>query len=220
MTTATPLKSNLIEAVLGLDISTSIVGWYLLEKQTKNVLGSGHIPLTTKGLDNLFVKAEKTISVLLNSVSPMTYDVKQIYVEANAKMFAGGGTTADTLMTLAKMNVLVSYLAHKLYNAEVIDVNVTKARSAIGYKDNRSIRKPVKEKVREFVLTMWPNLNAPTRIATAGKNKGQPVIQTGIADEIDAFVIVYGGLLLHAGTSNTTRKVRLHNKNTNDQGNG
>lgn len=214
----TVLKNNQIEVVLGLDISTSIVGWYLLEKQTKSVVNSGHIQLTTKGLDNLFKKAEKTISELSSSIPPTSYDLKEIYVEANAKMFAGGGTTADTLMTLAKMNVLVSYLAHKLYNAEVIDVNVTRARSAIGYKDNRSVKRPVKEKVRDFVLTTWPNLNAPTRIATAGKNKGQPVIQTGIADEIDAFVIVYGGLLLHAGTSNTTRKIGLHNQNADVQG--
>jgi hypothetical protein len=57
--------------------------------------------------------------------------IEKIFVEANAKMFSTGFSSADTLLTLAKFNGLISYLSHKAFNAEVIDVNVTSARKAV-----------------------------------------------------------------------------------------
>lgn len=152
----------------------------------------GHVPLTSVKLKNIFEKADAVIDWLKVSL-PANLKVKRIFVEANAKVFAPGFSSADTLFTLAKMNALVSYLSRAHYGVEIVDVNVSKARSSIGYKDNRKIKKPVKDKVREFVLVLNPNIPFETRVVEKGKNIGATVPVAGAADEIDAWVICRGG---------------------------
>lgn len=178
---------------LGLDISTSVTGAALLEPSGE-LCFMGHVPLTSKKHTNLFDKADAVLEWLKESL-PKGVKVRRIFVEANAKGFSAGFSSADTLFTLAKMNVLVSYLCHKHFQVPVHDVNVTSARSKIGYKDNRAVKRPVKEKVREFVLTCYPHLPFETREVKVGKNKGAIVPAQGAADEIDAWVVCRGGQL-------------------------
>lgn len=178
---------------LGLDISTSITGVALLDSSGAMVF-MGHVPLTSKKFTNLFEKADAVLEWMKETL-PKNIKVRRIFVEANAKGFSAGFSSADTLFTLAKMNVLVSYLSHKHFGVKVHDVNVTSARSKIGYKDNRSLKRPVKEKVREFVLLCYPHLPFETREVKVGKNKGAIVPAQGAADEIDAWVICKGGQL-------------------------
>lgn len=178
---------------LGLDISTSITGVALLDA-SGSMLFMGHVPLTSKKYANLFQKADAVLEWVKEQF-PKNIRVRRIFVEANAKGFSAGFSSADTLFTLAKMNVLVSYLSHKHFGVPVHDVNVTSARSKIGYKDNRSIKRPVKEKVREFVLLCYPDLPFETREVKKGKKKGLRVPVAGAADEIDAWVICRGGQL-------------------------
>jgi hypothetical protein len=179
---------------LGLDISTSITGVALLDTSGDMVF-MGHVPLTSKRYTNLFEKADAALEWMKSNL-PKGVKVRRIFVEANAKGFTAGFSSADTLFTLAKMNVLVSYLSHKHFGVPVYDVNVTSARSRIGYKDNRSVKRPVKEKVREFVLLCYPHLPFETREVKVGKNKGTRVPASGAADEIDAWVICRGGQLI------------------------
>ena len=178
---------------LGLDISTSITGVALLDTSGEMVF-MGHVPLTSKKYTNLFQKADAVLEWMKETL-PKNVKVRRIFVEANAKGFSAGFSSADTLFTLAKMNVLVSYLSHKHFAVPVHDVNVTSARSKIGYKDNRSVKRPVKEKVREFVLLCYPHLPFETREVKKGKKKGTRVPVAGAADEIDAWVICRGGQL-------------------------
>jgi hypothetical protein len=164
--------------------------------KTGNMMFMNHVSLTSTKYKNIFDKADAVIEWIKQNM-PTKYKVTRIFVEANAKGYSAGFSSADTLFTLAKMNALVSYLTHKWFGASVIDVNVTSARSKIGYKNNKSIKKPVKEKVREFVLLQHPYLPFQTRTVTMGKNKGAVVPATGVEDEIDAFVICRGGQLLN-----------------------
>lgn len=194
------MQSPKIDCVIGLDISTSIIGVAVLSADGSNLLVMDHIKLSD--IKGLFAKADAAIEKLAQIVPTEHYNVKGIFVEANAKMFSAGKTTADVLFALAKINALVSYLSQKLYGAAVHDVNVVSARSAIGYKDNRAVKKPVKEKVRKFVMDKFPNLPVKTHVVTRGKNKGQTAIDEGVADEVDAFVIAYGGFK-HVKASNT-----------------
>lgn len=179
---------------LGLDISTSVTGVTLLEPSGE-LCFMGHVPLTSNKYTNLFQKADAVLEWMKQNL-PKGIKVRRIFVEANAKGFSVGFSSADTLFTLAKINVLVSYLSHKHFQAPVHDVNVTSARSKIGYKDNRSVKRPVKEKVREFVLTCYPHLPFETREVKVGKNKGSLVPAQGVADEIDSWVVCRGGQLI------------------------
>lgn len=180
---------------LGLDISSSITGVVLMDKRGHLVF-MGHVPLTSSKYTTLFDKADAVIE-WVKATLPRSVKVQRIFVEANAKGYSAGFSSADTLFTLAKMNALVSYLTHKWYGVPVIDVNVTSARSRIGYKNVKAVKKPVKEKVREFVLQTNPNLPFQTRTVTVGKNKGAVVPASGVEDEIDAWVICRGGQLIH-----------------------
>jgi len=160
------------------------------------MLFMGHVPLTSVKYKTIFDKADAVIDWIKDNVSDQ-FKVRRIFVEANAKGYSVGFSSADTLFTLAKMNALVSYLTHKWFGVPVIDVNVTSARSKIGYKNNKSVKKPVKEKVREFVLLNHPYLPFQTRTVTVGKNKGMVVPATGVEDEIDAFILCLGGQLMY-----------------------
>ena len=189
-------ENNKVQEVdLGLDISSSITGVVLMDKNGV-MLFMGHVPLTSVKYKTIFDKADAVIDWIKDNVSDQ-FKVRRIFVEANAKGYSVGFSSADTLFTLAKMNALVSYLTHKWFGVPVIDVNVTSARSKIGYKNNKSVKKPVKEKVREFVLLNHPYLPFQTRTVTVGKNKGMVVPAAGVEDEIDAFIICKGGQLLN-----------------------
>jgi hypothetical protein len=179
---------------MGLDISSSITGVVLMNA-TGNMVFMGHVPLTSTKYKNIFDKADAVLEWIQKELPDLK--VRRIFVEANAKGYSAGFSSADTLFTLAKINALVSYLTHKWFGAPVIDVNVTSARSRIGYKNNKSVKKPVKEKVREFVLANHPYLPFQTRTVAVGKNKGQVVPASGVEDEIDAWVICRGGQLLN-----------------------
>lgn len=179
---------------LGLDISTSVVGFVLLEPNG-TMVKMDHVKLNTVQFPNLFVKVDWTIERLITGCDG--YKIRKIFVEANAKMFTPGFSSADTILTLAKMNALVSYLSHKFFNVPVIDVNVTSARSKIGYKNNRLDKRTVKEKVREFVINLHPEFPIKKHIAKTGKSKGLSVMNAEVADEIDAYVIARGGQVIN-----------------------
>jgi hypothetical protein len=190
---------------IGLDISTSYIGVCFLNKKTKEKINIFHIDLTSSKFKNMWEKVDFAMQELgqkirwyqsSSNAGPPRCIFKRVFVEANAKKYSSKFSSADTLFTLAKMNGIISYECHKQFGLEIIDVNVVSARSAIGYKDKRSIKRPVKEKVREFVLATYPEITCETRTVTKGKNKGAKVPVPGAADEIDAWVIVRGGQLL------------------------
>jgi hypothetical protein len=180
--------------VLGLDISTSVVGICLIDEKEQVVVLDG-IKLTSTTLSSMWDKADRGISEIEKLVGDRK--VERIYVEANAKMFSTGFSSADTLLTLAKFNGLISYLSHKAFKAEVVDVNVTSARKAVGFKNAKVDKRPVKEKVFDFITALHPELPWKKHIAKTGKSVGQEVYNAEMKDAADAFVIVVGGHRLH-----------------------
>jgi hypothetical protein len=182
---------------LGLDISSAVTGVVLLDTVGR-LEKMDFIKLNTSKLTNIFEKADYAKEWLESNIKE--YKIRNIFVEANAKMFTKGFSSADTLFTLAKMNALISYLSHKQFNAPVVDVNVTSARSRIGYKNNLKDKRPVKEKVREFVLKNYSEIVIRHHVAKTGKYKGSVVMDAEMADCIDAFVICKGGQIILSET--------------------
>jgi len=200
---------------LGLDISTSVVGvctltgeeiWSsgeFLIKERGQLETLDAIKLTGTKLENLWQKAD--------FVSDWFFDwraknpdvvITKIFVEENAKRFAEGFTSADVILTLAKFNGIVSYLAHKTFDAEVVNINVTKARSAIGFKNKHDNaidpltgkKMTVKEKVFNHVVGLHPEFPWKKHIAKSGKHKDQEVFDDCARDSCDAYVICKGGM--------------------------
>ena len=113
---------------LGLDISTSVVGVCLLDA-SGDLVFLDCIKLTSIKFETIWDKADEVNAVL--SVMMFNKNVRRIFVEENAKRFAVGYSSADTILTLAKFNGIVSYLAQKAFSAPVIDINVNSARSKL-----------------------------------------------------------------------------------------
>ena len=176
---------------LGLDISSSVIGVSIIDKNEKLfVLDS--IKLTSSTLYSLYDKADRGIEELKRIVG--NHKINKIFVEANAKMFTKGFSSADTLMTLAKINGIISYLSHKAFGAKIIDVNVSSARKAIGFKNVQADKRPVKEKLFAYVTsTLHPEYPWKKYTPTSGKNKGQEIYDPTAKDSCDAWVIVCGG---------------------------
>lgn len=177
--------------ILGLDISTSVVGVCLLDASTGVLVDLQPIKLTSSKLLTMWDKADAAIAGIKSIVGQHT--VMKVYVEANAKMFSVGFSSADTLMTLAKFNGIVSYLSHKAFAAPIVDVNVSSARKAVGFKNTKTDKRPVKDKVFEFVTTLHPEFPWKKHVAKTGKSQGQEVFDAEMKDCSDAWVIAAGG---------------------------
>jgi len=175
---------------IGLDISTSCTGVCLIDDK-ENLIALDAIKLTSTSLTNMWQKADRTIQEIQRIGSG--YPVDRIFVEANAKMFSKGFSSADTLLTLAKFNGIVSYLAHKHFSAEVYDINVTSARKAVGFKNTKADKRPVKDKVFEYVTALHPQFPWKRHVAKTGSHKGQVVFDAEMKDASDAWVICVGG---------------------------
>jgi hypothetical protein len=176
--------------LLGLDVSTSCTGICLTDENEQLVVLDA-VKLTSTTIPNMWSKADRCIEEIKNIVG--NRPVSKIFVEANAKMFTGGFSSADTLFTLAKFNGLISYLSYKAFNAEVYDINVTSARKAIGFKNTQADKRPVKEKVFDFVTALHPEFPWKRHVAKTGGKKGQEVYDTEMKDACDAWVICVGG---------------------------
>jgi len=201
------MQSNKLKTyLLGLDISTSCTGVSILDQEEQLVLLDA-IKLNSTKLKTMWDKADYVLEQLKEIIGDRK--VERVFVEANAKMFTKGFSSADTLMTLAKFNGIISYITYKNFAAEIIDVNVNSARKAIGFKNNKLDKRSVKDKVFEHVTTTHPEFPWKKHIAKTGKSVGQEVFDAEMKDACDSWVIVCGGnrILNQEGqTSNAKNK--------------
>ena len=94
--------------ILGLDISTSCTGWCIIDASGK-LIGMGSISLSKD--KSIFKKAQKVKREL--SRLNIEYDIEKVCVEENLQAFRPGLSSAKTLLTLARVNGIVSYLAQE-----------------------------------------------------------------------------------------------------------
>lgn len=175
-----------MNVILGLDVSTSCVGWCVLRASDGSLVDAGHIAL--KDIRCMFSKAQKTREDLATLVSH--YDVEAIAVEENLQAFRPGFSSAKTLITLARFNGIVSWLSYECANLQPDFINVNHARKSVGLKINRKSSLSTKEQVFE-----WSKENGmgdfpwPTKTLKSGPRKGHVIFDDCCYDISDAFVI-------------------------------
>lgn len=183
--------------ILGLDISTSVIGLAILEPTTGALVQLEYLKLTSNKYDNIWSKADCVSSYFSILNDNLNKRITKIYVEESAKRFSPGFSSANTLFTLAKFNGIVSYIARSIFHAEVIDINVNSARSKLGIKiDRKDKTMPTKEKVFQYILAAHPYFPWITHVAKNGKHKDELVYDQCNRDMCDAFVIASAGRLL------------------------
>ena len=111
--------------ILGLDISTSCVGYAFT--QDKKILDMGFIDIKKEKTPR-----EKVFKVLgfLDNISYIE-EVDKIFVEDNLSGFAGGRTSQQVIVKLAKFNAILCFVLEDTFEIEVKNINPMTARKFV-----------------------------------------------------------------------------------------
>jgi len=179
--------------LLGLDISTSCTGWCLVDASGK-LVKMGYVHLQKE--KSSFAKAKKVRKILTDL--NIDYDIERICVEENLQAFRPGLSSAKTLLTLARFNGIVSYLAQDEFCITPEFINVNAARKSLGIKivRGKKAEKSTKEQVLDWVDSELKTFDWPVKILKSGPRKGQTILESSCYDMADAYVISRAGIVL------------------------
>jgi Holliday junction resolvasome RuvABC endonuclease subunit len=167
--------------ILGLDVSTSSTGWAVLDKDG-NYIDMGNFKLTK--YDDVFEKADVVKKGLQDLKSK--YSIDMISIEEPLQSFRRGFSSAHVLLTLARFNGIVSWLAYETFAIKPTYFDFKSARKILGIKIDKT--RDVKDQIMEWV-EKTANLTLPRREAKVGKKKGQLLFAAGVNDAADAYVM-------------------------------
>jgi len=173
--------------ILGLDISTSVVGIAIVDPETKDLIVSEHIDLTK--IDSVFSKAELVGSELWQIGN--NHDIKNLFVETALMRFIPGRSRADTIVKLAKFNGIVSWMCYDTFGLQPTYLNVNTARSLYGLSFPRGTKGPKRKKMVIEAVIEKEKTAFKYEMARGGKN-----YKKGTDDRADAIVIARAGEFL------------------------
>ena len=166
--------------ILGLDVSTSITGYTILDNDG-SIIVCNHIDLRKE--KNFFQKCsavEGRLAAIRNE-----YFIERIYIEQSLQSFRSGFSSAQTLSLLSKINGIVSWICYNLFGIEPEYIAATSARKLCG------IKVPKGQKAKDVALQFVVD-NVPS-FAVEYTRHGNP--KAGYADRSDSYVIAKAGLI-------------------------
>lgn len=182
-----------IPVLIGLDISTSCTGIAVLHRDTGDLIYMSHENMASKvKFPTFWDKVNHMRKVFVDMHDP-TWDVKGVAVEENMKRFTPGFSSADTILTLAKFNGILSYIMMLEYSVSPLNINVRSARSKLGIKiDFKDKSKTTKQKVLDHVVALHPDFPWVYR-----EVKGVKSMTKINEDRCDAYVIAAATRIMH-----------------------
>ena len=137
--------------IIGLDISTSITGVTILNKESEIIHNEAW---DTRKYNTIFKKTahvNEKILDLYENYGPDLWGsgcdgVQHIFIEQNLQSFRSGFSSAKTLSTLSKFNGIVSWLCYDIFEIEPQYIAATTARKLNG------IRVPRGTKAKQVVM--------------------------------------------------------------------
>jgi Holliday junction resolvasome RuvABC endonuclease subunit len=172
--------------ILGLDISTSTIGWCLM-RDNGNLVDCGYIRLDK--LNDMYEKLRCFEKFLDEKIVHLENDL-QIYIEEALMMFKTKSSMAQVIAMLQRFNGMCSASIYYRLNVKPELVNVNTARKIC------NIKVPKKVNAKEYVLSHVQGLN----IIPQEKwelNRNQKLIKQ-MFDMCDAWVIAKSGCALNA----------------------
>ena len=179
------------ECIVGLDISTSIVGVALFENNLLHKLF--HVDLTKTKC--MFEKSDLFEKVFTENIKDIT--VTKIYIEDTLQSFARGLSSAKTLMQLSRFNGIASNISYKASGIKPVFINVNTARKSLGIKIDKNSSKDKKEQIMDWVDADMGGYKWPTKIISRGVNKGLVKYEKFCYDIADAYVICKAGIIIN-----------------------
>ena len=134
--------------ILGLDVSTSITGATVLDKDGE-VTRCEIWDFRNKNKYPTFLSKAEEAKKRLSEIWEW-HKIEAIYIEQSLSRFRPGFSSANTILTLAKFNGIVSWLCKDVFQIEPEFLGATAARKAIGINIKRG--ENAKEKVLHFLL--------------------------------------------------------------------
>lgn len=171
--------------IIGLDVSTRITGYTILDKDG-NLIEMSHIDFSK--IDNIWWEKVDLLKEKIKDIHKKYPDVKEIFIEESLQTFKSGFSSAQTLSTLAKFNIITAFLFREQYKISPQYISAASARKTCGIKIEKKSEKAAKEQVIEYLLeTTFKNNSFPTK-KTGG-------IKDFIKDQLDSYVIAKAGFL-------------------------
>jgi hypothetical protein len=175
--------------VLGLDISTTTVGWAIVESDDMSLVALGHWSL--KKLYGLPPKADHVLEQVAHVIN--LHGVKgPVWVEEPVMRFTPGMSSAQTISLLIGFNAMVSYGIHLSLNFDVKHVPPQEARKNCGLTLQSKKKTGLSQKEQ-----VYNKLTAPGDLLSG---VSFPLTKTGKPkpenyDETDAYVVARHGAL-------------------------
>jgi len=141
--------------ILGLDISTSITGVTVLDKEGKILFCEAWDTRNKNHFPSLFHKGQE-IKNLLWEIDDH-YSISSIYIEQSLQSFRSGFSSAKTLSTLSRFNGIVSWLCYEIFKLEPEYIAATSARKKCGITIPKGSK--AKQVVIQYVLDNVPEVD-------------------------------------------------------------
>ena len=133
--------------ILGIDVSTSITGFSVIDGNGQLVYFSN---VDLRKHKDFFKKAIVTKEHILDLYEK--YDVTSVYIEKPFEFFNSGGSTAATMAKLQKFNGVVSWICFEVFEVIPDYLTANQARKLVGIKVPRGQK--AKKVVRSTYLKM------------------------------------------------------------------
>ena len=167
--------------ILGLDISTSITGYTVID--TFGIVQQCSF-IDFKKCETLFEKATLIKDKLKDVFNK--FPIENVFIESSLLSFAGGKSSASVIATLTKFNGIVSYIIERDFLKSPEFIMATSARKKCGI----NITKGTKAKVQVMNHIILNNL-CPFTLEYSRTGKIKPYFY----DMVDSYVIAMAGHL-------------------------
>jgi len=167
--------------ILGLDISTSITGYTIVDNGKIILNGAWD----TRKYKNFFDKVVHVKDGLDKIRKEYGTRITAVYIEQSLQSFRSGFSSAKTLSTLSRFNGIVSWLVFDQYKIQPEYLAATSARKLCGIKVSRG------QKAKQVVLNFLLD-NEPSFVIEYTRN-GNPKPES--YDKADSIVIARAGAI-------------------------
>jgi Holliday junction resolvasome RuvABC endonuclease subunit len=178
--------------ILGLDVSTSVTGYCVLDKNG-TLIKIGWIPLAKeKELVNKGFIFRDHVTDLIKQYPA----IDKVYIEEAFQRYGRGMSSARTITRLAAFNGIVQYICAQVFKHVPGLISVSESRKLCGIKtqSKKKAGKEVKEQVFEWVDNHL-SYKWPKKVLKSGPRRGQTIIAPESRDMADAWVVAQAGFV-------------------------
>jgi hypothetical protein len=169
--------------ILGLDISTSIVGATVLNDEGEVVYCEAWDLRNKRHFPTLYDKAQRVKQMMAILHDAKRHRFKSVFIEQSLMAFRPGFSSAKTILTLAKFNGIISYMCERDFGIQPEYIGASTARKACGIKVQKG--KKAKETVLNFLLDNEDSFDIEYT------KHGNP--KPGSYDRADSYIIAKAG---------------------------